>query len=176
MQLPNGGCEAPDRPEKERSVNETDTDLRAQVDELIEKVALQENLYSEMSALSRAQLTELDSDDDAQLTMFSEKKSLLLARIEKLDSETNSRYEQCKPMLDRMSHEQQFRLQVARLRASEALREAVAAEEEGKKRVRERLGHIKDEMAAVNRSQRVASKYKPKLSGEGEPRFLDEKG
>ena len=157
-------------------MNETDTDLSARLDELIDKVALQESLYSEMSALSMAQLAELDSDDDAQLAAFSEKKSVLLARIEKLDSETGRQYKQCKPMLDRMSHEQQFKLQVARLRASEALREAVAADEEGKKRMRERLDHIKDEIAAVNRSQRVASKYKPKFSGEDEPRFLDEKG
>ena len=78
--------------------------------------------------------------------------------------------------MDQMTHEQQFRLQVARLRASEALREAVATEEEGKKRVREQLDNIQDEIAAVNRSQQVASKYKPKLSGEDEPRFLDEKG
>ena len=157
-------------------MNETDADLNIRIDELIEKVAMQESLYSEMSDLSRAQLAELDSKDDTQLALLSEKKSSLLARIEKLDSETGQQYEQCKPMLDRMSHEQQFRLQVARLRASEALREAVATEEEGKKRVREQLDNIQDEIAAVNRSQQVASKYKPKLSGEDEPRFLDEKG
>ena len=157
-------------------MNETDADLNIRIDELIEKVAMQESLYSEMSDLSRAQLAELESEDDTQLALLSEKKSSLLARIEKLDSETGQQYKQCKPMLDRMSHEQQFRLQVARLRASEALREAVATEEEGKKRVREQLDNIQDEIAAVNRSQQVASKYKPKLSGEDEPRFLDEKG
>jgi superfamily I DNA and RNA helicase len=157
-------------------MNETDTDLRVRIDELIDKVTLQESLYSEMSDLSRTQLAELDSEDDGQLAVLSGKKSSLLARIENLDSETSRQYEQCKPLLDQMSREQQFRLQVARLRASEALREAVATEEEGRKRARERLDHIQDEIAAVNRSQQVASKYKPKLRGEGEPKFLDEKG
>ena len=176
MQPPNGVCELPDRSEKERSVNEADSELSARVDELIDKVTLQQSLYCEMSALSSAQLAELDSDDDAPLAMFSEKKNSLLARIEKLDSETRVRYEQCKPMLGQISQEQQFRLQVARLRAAEALREAVATEEKGKRRVHERLDEIQDEIAAVNRSQQVASRYKPKLSGEDEPRFLDEKG
>jgi len=157
-------------------VNEADTELSARVDELIDKVTLQESLYCEMRALSSAQLAELDSNDDAQLAMFSEKKNSLLARIEKLDSETRVQYEQCEPMLGQTSQEQQFRLQVARLRAVEALREAVATEQKGKKRVQERLEQIQEEIAAVNRSQQVASKYKPKLSGEDEPRFLDEQG
>jgi len=176
MQLSNGVCERSDRLQEEHSVNGADIELSARVDELIDKVAQQESLYREMSALSSAQLAEIEGDDDAQLAMFFEKKNSLLARIEKLDSETRVQYAQCEPMLGQMSQEQQFKLQVARLRAAEALREAVATEENGKKRVQERLEQIQDELAAVNRSQQVASKYKPKLSGEDEPRFLDEQG
>ncbi len=155
-------------------MSEQDTRLSARVDELISKVSLQESLYREISALTSAQIAQLDTDNDAELAKFTEKKTSLLARIEKLDAETRTCYEQCKPLLGQLSDEQQFRLEVARLRAAKALREAVATEEQGGRKARERLDAIRQELDAVNRAQRLAAKYKPKLRGEDEARFLDE--
>jgi len=156
-------------------VNDSDGDISVQIEELIGRIALQESLYREINALSNAQLAELDTDNDVELASFTDKKNALLARIEQLDAETCSSYERCKPLLSRVSHEQQFRLQVARLRASEALREAVATEQAGKIKVKERLEQIRGEIEKVNQARRVAATYRPKLRGEDEPKFLDEK-
>jgi len=156
-------------------VSEELNELSVRVDELIDKVTVEESLYRELRALSEAQLAELDRDDSPELAAFTEKKNALLARIETLDSETHAIYDQCKPVLEHLSDDQQFRLQVARLRASEALREAVATEQNGRKKVQVRLKEIENEMTAVRRAREVASKYRPELAGEDEPRFLDEK-
>ena len=148
-------------------------EISDQVGTLIGKIEEQERLYHELSEVSRSQIAELEREDGGDIEQFVAQKRAILERLERIDAITHAMYTECEPRLDMLTDTEKLKLQVTRLRAAEALKEAVATERLGSERAKAHLERISNDLAEINRVRRVAEKYRPVIRGEHDSKFID---